>query len=163
MTKKGFRKTFWKKVKLLKMSNFTFFHNVFFAICIFKSFNPFPNKPWFLRVCSTSLLKTLWEKEKLLITSNFSFSHSVFYPPWKLSAIFIKFKIVICKRLPVWKSLKFVVWERVKHLISVVICSFFEVRRVSKWRIREPFPRVLRILLRSWCFCILNFNVCLLK
>ena len=25
--------------------------------------NPFPNKPWFLRVCSKSLLKTLWEKE----------------------------------------------------------------------------------------------------
>ena len=24
-------------------------------------------KPWFLRVCSTSLLKTLWEKEKLLV------------------------------------------------------------------------------------------------
>ena len=42
-------------------------------------FNPFSNKPWFLRVCSTSLLKTLWEKEKLLVTSNFSFSHSVFY------------------------------------------------------------------------------------
>ena len=41
-------------------------------------FNPFPNKPWFLRVCSTGLLKTLWEKEKLLATSNFSFSHSVF-------------------------------------------------------------------------------------
>ena len=39
----------------------------------------FPNKPWFLRVCSTSLLKTLWEKEKLLVMSNFSFSHSVFY------------------------------------------------------------------------------------
>ena len=37
--------------------------------------NPFPNKPWFLCVCSTSLLKTLWEKEKLLVTSNFSFSH----------------------------------------------------------------------------------------
>ena len=30
--------------------------------------NPFPNKPWFVRVCSTSLLKTLWEKEKLLVT-----------------------------------------------------------------------------------------------
>ena len=26
--------------------------------------NPFPNKLWILRVCSTSLLKTLWEKEK---------------------------------------------------------------------------------------------------
>ena len=43
-------------------------------------FNPFPNKPWNLRVCSTSLLKTLLEKEKLLVTSNFSFSHSVFHP-----------------------------------------------------------------------------------
>ena len=41
--------------------------------------DPFPIKPWFLRVCSTSLLKTLWEKEKLLVTSNFSFSHNVFY------------------------------------------------------------------------------------
>ena len=44
------------------------------------SINPFPNKPWFSHVCSTSLLKTLWEKEKLLVTSNFTFSHSVFYP-----------------------------------------------------------------------------------
>ena len=35
--------------------------------------NPFPNKPWFLRVWIASLLKTQWEKEKLLITSNFSF------------------------------------------------------------------------------------------
>ena len=35
--------------------------------------NPFPNKPWFSCVCSTSHLKTLWEKEKLLVTSNFSF------------------------------------------------------------------------------------------
>ena len=39
---------------------------------------PIPNKPWFLRVCSTSLLKTLLEKEQLLVTSNFSISHSVF-------------------------------------------------------------------------------------
>ena len=58
--------------------------------------NPFPNKPWFLRVCSKSLLKTLWEKEKLLIMSNFSFSHSVFYLLEELSAIFIKVEIVVC-------------------------------------------------------------------
>ena len=55
--------------------------------------NPFPNKPWFLRVCSTSLLKTLWEKEKLLVTSNFSFSHSVFYLFEELSSIFVKFEL----------------------------------------------------------------------
>ena len=29
--------------------------------------NPFPDKTWLLRVCSTILLKTLWETEKLLI------------------------------------------------------------------------------------------------
>ena len=32
-----------------------------------ETFNPFPNKPWFLRVYSISLLKTLWEKEKFLL------------------------------------------------------------------------------------------------
>ena len=62
----------------------------------FTTINPFPNKPWFLRVCSTSLLKPLWEKEKMLITSNFSFSHSVCYPFGKLTAIFIRFEIFVC-------------------------------------------------------------------
>ena len=62
LKKKDFRKTLWKKVKLLKMSNFTFFHNVFYAICILNSFN---------------------------------------------------------------------------NHISVVVCSFFEFRTVSKWFIRE--------------------------
>ena len=59
-----------------------------------------------------SLLKTPREKEKVHVTSNFSFSHSVFYPFGELCAIFIKFKMVVCK-LSVWKSLKFVVWEKV--------------------------------------------------
>ena len=76
------------------------------------SFNPFSNKPWFLRVCSTSLLKTLWEKEKLLVTSNFFlFYHCVFYPFGELSTIFIKFEIVVCKLFQFGRVLKFVVWE----------------------------------------------------
>ena len=50
--------------------------------------NPFPNKPWFLRVQYKSFENTV---------GNFFFSHSVSYPFGKLSAIFIKFKIVICK------------------------------------------------------------------
>ena len=33
----------------------------------------------------------------LLVTSNFSFSHSVFYLFRELSAIFIKFEIIICE------------------------------------------------------------------
>ena len=58
-------------------------------------FSPFPNKPWFLHVSSTSILKTLWEKEKLLVMSNSSFSHRVFFPFGELSATFNKFKIVV--------------------------------------------------------------------
>ena len=57
------------------------------------SLDPFPNKPLFLHVCSTSLLKTLWEKEKLLVTSNFSFSHNVFCLFGELSAIFINLEL----------------------------------------------------------------------
>ena len=63
-----------------------------------KVVNPFPNKPWFLHFSRKSLLKTQWKKEKLLVTSNFSFSHSVLNPFGDLSAIFMKLKIVICKR-----------------------------------------------------------------
>ena len=74
--------------------------NLLYGVVVFPTYflnNPFPNKPWFSRVCSTSLLKPLREKEKLLVTSNFSFSHSIFYTFEELSAIFIKFKIVVCK------------------------------------------------------------------
>ena len=60
-------------------------------------FNPFPYNDTFWRPWETSLLKTLWEKEKLLVRSNLSFTHSLFSPFRELSAIFIKFKIVICR------------------------------------------------------------------
>ena len=60
-------------------------------------FHTFPKKPWFICVCSTTLLKTIWEKEKLLIMSNFYFSHSVYYSFGELSAVFIKYEIVVCK------------------------------------------------------------------
>ena len=89
-------------------------------------FNPCPNKPWFLHVCSRTLLKTVWEKEKLLLTSNFSFSHHVFYPLGELSAILIKHKIVVCKMS--WLgSLKFVILERVNiaSVIHILYAGFF--------------------------------------
>ena len=40
-------------------------------------YTPFYGKPWFLHVCSTSLLKALWEKEKMMVTSILSISHHV--------------------------------------------------------------------------------------
>ena len=42
------------------------------------------------------------------------FPHSVFYPFGEHSAVFIRFEIFVC-RLSGWKSLRFVVWERVKE------------------------------------------------
>ena len=85
--------------------------------------NPgFPNKPCFLHICSTNVFKTLWKKEKLLVTSNFSFYHSVFSLFAITSAIFIKFEIVICLQAhSVWKSLKFVVWERVNTIFNIIL------------------------------------------
>ena len=79
--------------------------------------NPFSNKPWFLRVCRTSLLKTQWENE----TSNFSFSHF-----WRTFCHFHQIWNCCLQTLLVWKSLKFVVWERVKEALISVIFNWLE-------------------------------------
>ena len=81
----------------LKLSSANSFSLEVRKFAVWERVNSFPNKPWFLRVCRTSPLKTMWKKEKLLVTSNFSFSHSVFYPFGKLSVLFTKFEIVVCK------------------------------------------------------------------
>ena len=44
-----------------------------FQLYFLMGFNPFPNKPWFLRVYRTSLLRTLWEKDKLLVRAIYPF------------------------------------------------------------------------------------------
>ena len=81
--------------------------------------NPFPNKPLFSRVCSTSLSKTLREKEKLLVTRNFSFSYSVFYPFWRtFSAIFIKFQIIVCKLFQFGRDYKWLFGKGLKDRSS---------------------------------------------
>ena len=101
------------------------------------NFNPFPNKPWFLHVCCTSLLKTLWEKEKLFIKSNFSFSCSVFHLFGKLSAIFIKFKIVICQHFEL---------GRVQTLSFGKGLRLFLIERKEE-NTGHPFPEIFKDLL----------------
>ena len=84
------------------------------------------NKPFFLRVCSINLLKTLWEKEKMLLMNNITFSYSFFYPFGKFSTIFINLKIIVCSLL-LWKSIKFVVWERINPVLHNL--EFLTTRR----------------------------------
>ena len=97
------------------MFNKVFNHQMINTILLVTLINPFPNKPWFLRVCSTSLLKTLWEKEKLLVTSNFSFSQW-FLPICRTFCHFHPIWNCRLQTLSVWLSLKFVVWERVNSI-----------------------------------------------
>ena len=59
---------------------------------------PFQNKPWFLRVCSYE--NTVGKGEIARYEHSVeepSGEHSVFYPFGEPSAVFIKFKIVVCQ------------------------------------------------------------------
>ena len=64
--------------------------------------------------------KTLWGKEKLLVTSNFSFPPQCFLPVWW--AFFHFHLLWNCRllALSVWKSLKFVVWEKVNAVSNII-------------------------------------------
>ena len=72
-------------------------------------------------VSSTSLLKTLWDKQKLLVTSNFSFSHSVFHSFGELFFHLHRIYNFRLQTLSVWKSLKFVVSERVNKCTTYIL------------------------------------------
>ena len=126
----------------------TFYQNAFHHIFIYYSrftriyktdvcalvceFNPFSNKSWFLRVCSTSLLKTMWEKEKLLVTNNFFFSHGVFLSILSTFRHFYQIWNFRLQTLSVWKTPKFVVWERVKASYSKSNQNWFPD---ASWRV----------------------------
>ena len=71
-----------------------YFPGVSKGVTVWEWYNPFPNKPWFLPFCKCKSFENAVGKGE---TSNFSFSLSVFYTFGKISAIFIKFKIVVCK------------------------------------------------------------------
>ena len=71
-----------------------------FLNCAFRQLNPFPNKPWFFRIWSTSLLKTLGKGE---IARNKQF------------LLFPVFSTLLEDFLPFSSNfIKYVVWERVK-------------------------------------------------
>ena len=62
-------------------------------------------------------LKPLWEREKLLKMSKFLLSPSVL-PFWRFFCLYHQIQKCHLQTLCVWKSLKFVVWERVNETPS---------------------------------------------
>ena len=98
--------------------------------------------PWFLHVCSESVLKTMWKKEKSLVTSNFSFSHSVFYLFRELSAIIIKFEIVFCKLFQFGRVQSLPFGKRLKVLYLKLISEPIENCPLKKNLIMTNIPLV---------------------
>ena len=75
--------------------------------------NPFPNKPWFLRVCSTSLENTVGKGE-IARNEQFLLFPQCFLLFWRFFCHFHQNWNCRLKPFWVWKRLKFVIWERVK-------------------------------------------------
>ena len=69
-----------KNCEISRVSVFVKFH--FETICIMQMYS-FPNKPLFLRVCSTNLLKTLWKKGEIARNEQFLLFPPCFLPFWR--------------------------------------------------------------------------------
>ena len=100
-------------------------------------FNPFPNKPWFLRVCSRSLLKTLWEKGEIARNEQFLLFPWYFLPIWRTFCYFNQLRDCRLQILSVWKSVKFFVWERVKAIALNLYCSIPNINSIPNDKILD--------------------------
>ena len=138
------------KGEILVMSNFSFSHSVFnrlilqtrktrpcfgkglkdllvqslkHKICflVYHTLNPFPNKPRFSWVCSTSLWKTPWEKEEIACNKQFLLFPQCFLPIWGTFCHFHQIWNCRLQTLSLWKSLKLVIWERVNNMFCAVL------------------------------------------
>ena len=88
---------------------------VHLSMLSWSSFNPFPNRPWFLRVCSTGLLKNTVGKGEIARNEQFLLFPQCFLPFWRTLCHFHEVWNCRLQTLSIWKSLKFVIWERVKQ------------------------------------------------
>ena len=81
---------------------------------IAKKGNPFPNTPlYFTCLQYTSFEKTLGKGE-IARNEQFLFIPQCFLPVWRTSCPFHQIRNCHLQTLPVWKSLEFVIWKRVK-------------------------------------------------
>ena len=79
------------------------------------------------------------EKEKFLVKS-FSFLHSVFYLFRELSAIFIRFKLVVSNIFQ-FGSLKLVFWERANNEASLNMLKC--ISRLIVWCFQQYFSYIM--------------------
>ena len=89
-------------------------------------FNLVPKTPLFLPICSIRLLKTLQEKEKIAPNKQYRLFPHIFYPFGGTFRHFHQIQNCHLQTLLVWKSLKFVVSERVNCVVSQSICCWYK-------------------------------------
>ena len=92
-----------------------------------------------------SAVQVFWKhcgKRRNCVTSNFSFSNSVFYPFGELSAIFIKFKYVVCKLFKFGRVYYLSFGKGLKQFLFIAQCFLpymallfhFQVPIVPNWK-----------------------------
>ena len=113
---------------------------------LFDVINPFPNKPSFLCTCSTSLFKNTVVKGEIARYEQFLLFPQCFLPIWRTFLHFHQTWNCRLQSLSVWKSLKSVVWERVKDTLTAKSkqCGNWNA---EKWKIIpfQPLPLNLDI------------------
>ena len=88
--------------------------------------NPFPNKPWFF--------ENTVGKGEIARNEQFHLFPQCFLSVWRTFCYFHEVQNCRLQTISVWKSLKFVVWERVNNILSFFPHCFL------------PFPKQFSIL-----------------
>ena len=122
--------------------------------------NPFQNKPLFLCVCSKSS-ENIVGKGEMTRNEQFPFSHGIFYPFGELSAIHMKFRIIICKPFQLGRVQNFfVVWKMVKSKYLVqgwknifVTVIYYQISKILHDNYTDNvrgFDNALTFLFEKW-------------
>ena len=106
-----------------------------FVMFLSQNLNPYPNKPWFLHVYSKRYFENTEGKGETARNEQFLLFPQCFLPIWTTICYFYQFRNCRPQTLSVWKSVKFVVWERVKDLQNDDILDLSGLKKVrqSDW------------------------------
>ena len=110
----------------------------FYGLC------SFPNKPWFSRVCKS--FENTVGKGEIARNEQFLLFPQCFLSLWRTFCHFRHTKNCRLQSLSVWKSLKFVVWERVKEEVLCIQRKYRAIPVRLTW-------------IESFCYFISLFQV----
>ena len=117
-------------------------YTIFVVYILFLTFNPFPNKLWCLRVCSRSIFENTVGKGEIARIEQFLLFPQCFLLVWKTICDFHQIRNCRLQTVSIWKSLKFVAWERVKQSSKVWVESFLQLTGCSKIKNKQKTNKI---------------------